>query len=318
MTTVPEQPQAVQPSSVAAEEPDLADSSAPATAETGDAPTAAEPGVQAEISAADKGPGPDVDAPEPDVDAPEPDVDAPEPGDDALESDDDDPESLDGPTDPAMVLAPEEDDSDDEVLILDDGSSDADSSADDSDDEVLILDAEPSQSEVRLAELEARVAVLEVDLAAAQEEARSNKNRLLRTAADYENFRRRTTKEKEDLEKFSAQRVVREFLPVMDNLERALKHSGDDVEVPASSLREGVDMVMKQFRQSLEKQGVIGFDSEGEMFDPQVHEAIQQVDTVEHPTGTIINEFQRGYHIHDKLLRPALVVVARNTSEDDE
>lgn len=261
-------------------------------------------------------------APESEADPESPEAQASEPAS----------EDTEAPSEPAsaaesgavLFLDPDEDASEDEVVILDEPDSSADDSVDSEDSsdsgDVLILDEDEDEVDeqgVRITELEVRVSALEAELEAAQAEAKAAKNRLLRTAADYENFRRRTTKEKEDLEKFSAQRVVREFLPVMDNLERAMAHVGDEeTEEPASGLRAGVDMVMKQFRQSLQKQGVVGFDSLGEMFDPQVHEAIQQVDSDEHPTGTIVNEFQRGYHIHDKLLRPALVVVARNTSEE--
>ncbi len=306
MSTVPEQPQAADPSDVAAEE----------TSPVSDEAVEAAPTESSADPSADDDSAPSQDETTEEV-AAEGASDTPEGGDASDDSEVAD-VTVEAPepeaTGPVLMLDPD-DDSEDEVLILDaDFSADPSSDSDD----VLILDEDdgPSPDEVRAVELEARVAGLEAELEAAQAEAGSFKTRLLRTTADYENFRRRTTKEKDDLEKFAAQRVVREFLPVIDNLERALQHAGDDEEVPKSSLREGVDMVMKQFRQSLEKQGVVGFDSAGEMFDPQVHEAIQQIDTDEHPTGTIVNEFQRGYHIHDKLLRPALVVVARNTSEE--
>jgi molecular chaperone GrpE len=322
MSTVPDPPQAAEPSDVAAEETSpVTDEAAPAAADASE--TSTEPDESTEVeSTADV-----AEADEPEVEVSEDD----EPEVVEAEALDDSPPEPPATTGSVLILDPD-DASDDEIVILDadsssdsDGSEDeivvldADSSADSDDsDDVLILieDEGPSEAEVERLALEARVGGLEADLVVAQAEAKSNKTRLLRTAADYENFRRRTAKEKDDLERFASMRVIREFLPVIDNLERALKHGPEDEEAPVTSLREGVDMVMKQFKQALAKQGVVGFDSEGEMFDPQIHEAIQQVDTNDHPTGTIVNEFQRGYHIHDKLLRPALVVVSRNTSEE--
>ena len=200
-----------------------------------------------------------------------------------------------------LFLEPDEED-EDEIFMADDDSAD----------EVLVLDTEDAEGNVDEAEHDA----LKKEHEAALGELSATKDRLLRTAADYENFRRRTAKEKQDLERFGSEKVLRDFLPVIDNLERALGHVAEG-EGDTSGLREGVEMVVKQFQQALEKQGVTGFDSAGEMFDPELHEAIQQVDSEEHPTGTIVTEFQRGYHIHDRLLRPALVVVARNTSDSE-
>ncbi len=138
------------------------------------------------------------------------------------------------------------------------------------------------------------------------------KNRLLRTAADLENFRKRTSREKEELRKYGIDRVVLELLPVLDNLERALEHA--DKAENASSVIDGVKMVQRQFVGALQKHGVQGFESKGTEFDPQKHEAIQQVESEEYPTGTVVEEYQKGYYLHDRLIRPAMVVVARNTA----
>lgn len=146
-------------------------------------------------------------------------------------------------------------------------------------------------------------------LSALTEERDDYKNRMLRTAADLENFRRRTSREKEDLRKFGIDKVVLELLPVLDNLDRALDHA--EKASDQNSIIDGVRMVQRQFMAALEKHGVKGFDSRGEAFDPQRHEAIQQVETTEHETGTVLEEYQRGYFLHERLIRPALVVVAR-------
>ena len=146
-------------------------------------------------------------------------------------------------------------------------------------------------------------------LAALAEERDDYKNRMMRTAADLENFRRRNAREKEDLRKFGIDKVVLELLPVLDNLDRALEHA--EKASDQNSITDGVRMVQRQFVGALEKHGVKGFDSRGESFDPQRHEAIQQMETTEHETGTVLEEFQRGYFLHERLIRPALVVVAR-------
>jgi molecular chaperone GrpE len=202
----------------------------------------------------------------------------------------------------------EMDDSDDTIVVLE---------VDDSDDEIVILDTGDEPGEATGGELERAHSELLSAHEVTAGELQAAKDRLLRTAADYENFRRRSAKEKQDLDRYAGERVIRDFLPVIDNLERALGHADVDAEDAGEGLREGVEMVVRQFQQALEKYGVAGFDSAGEKFDPERHEAIQQVESEEHDTGTVVTEFQRGYQIHERLLRPALVVVARNAADPE-
>lgn len=137
------------------------------------------------------------------------------------------------------------------------------------------------------------------------------RNRMMRVAADLENFRKRTAREKEDMRKYGIDRVVLELLPVIDNLERALEHA-DKSDESSTTIVDGIRMVHRQFITALEKHGVKGFESKGEQFDPQKHEAIQQVETTDHPTGYVMEQYQKGYYLHERLIRPALVVVVRN------
>ncbi len=137
------------------------------------------------------------------------------------------------------------------------------------------------------------------------------RNRMMRVAADLENFRKRTAREKEDMRKYGIDRVVLELLPVLDNLERAMEHA-DKSDESTTTIVDGVRMVHRQFVTALEKHGVRPFESKGEHFDPQRHEAIQQIDTTEHVTGFVMDQYQKGYYLHERLIRPALVVVARN------
>ncbi len=132
-------------------------------------------------------------------------------------------------------------------------------------------------------------------------------DQLLRLAADFDNYRKRTRREMEDARKFGIESLLRDVLPVLDNFERALAAAEEDDSHPLVS---GIRMVMKQFRDVLDHYGVRGFDSLGEVFDPEKHEALSQMPSAEHEAGTILNEHERGYMIHERLLRPARVVVA--------
>jgi molecular chaperone GrpE len=134
------------------------------------------------------------------------------------------------------------------------------------------------------------------------------RDQLLRTAADFDNFRKRTRRELADTEKRVREEFLRELLPVFDNLERATAHAEAAIDVKA--LADGIGLVVKQFLDTLTKVGVERLKSQGEMFDPAFHEAVQQVESVDHPPGTVVHEVQAGYRLGDRLVRPALVVVA--------
>ena len=138
------------------------------------------------------------------------------------------------------------------------------------------------------------------------------KDRYLRKAADFENARRRHQKEKDDLHKYAAEKVLREMVSVLDDLERASAAAkGSKESADATGLSEGVDMVIRKFRSTLERFGVQGFASQGEVFDPNLHEALQRVEDASVPHNTIVQEFQRGYRLAERLLRPAMVIVAQ-------
>jgi molecular chaperone GrpE len=131
--------------------------------------------------------------------------------------------------------------------------------------------------------------------------------RLLRTAAEFDNFKKRATKEKEDAQKFGTERLLKDFLPVMDNLERALDHAEQS---NLSQVVEGVKLVQKLFESTLAKHGVIGFSAVGKAFDPTVHEALMNQES-DAPVGTVVSEMAKGYKLHERLVRPAAVVVAK-------
>ena len=146
-------------------------------------------------------------------------------------------------------------------------------------------------------------------VAIAQAEASKYKDMALRSAADFDNYRKRSRREVEDSRKAGREELLKDFLPVFDNLERALVSSQRATDVKAVS--DGLAMVLKQFENTLGKSGISKTPTTGGTFDPAIHEAIQQVETDEHPPGTIVAEVQPGYHTTERLIRAAMVVVAK-------
>ena len=145
-------------------------------------------------------------------------------------------------------------------------------------------------------------------LATAQAEALENRDHYLRARADLDNFRKRAQREKEDLLKFSNETILRELLPVIDNLERALQHAATDGE---AGLLQGVELTLGQFGKVLEKFNVVAIEAVGELFDPARHEAMGQIESAEQPPNTVVQLLQKGYLLNDRLLRPAMVLIAK-------
>ena len=135
------------------------------------------------------------------------------------------------------------------------------------------------------------------------------KDQLLRTAADFDNFRKRTRRDLEEAAARAREDLLRELLPIIDNLERAVAASKNATEVAA--VADGVAMVLKQFDDVSGRVGIERVKAIGERFDPQVHDAVQQMESSEHDAGTIVAEVAPGYAIDGRLVRPAMVVVAR-------
>lgn len=151
-------------------------------------------------------------------------------------------------------------------------------------------------------------------LAQAQAEAAKLKDAWLRTAADFDNFRKRTRKELEDARRSGREDLLRALLPVFDNLERAIQSAQRSTDVKA--IGEGLAMIQRQFVDALGREGIARVPAVGHPFDPSVHEAIQQVETSESPPGTVLAEVQPGYTQGDRLVRAAMVVVAKAKPED--
>ncbi len=170
----------------------------------------------------------------------------------------------------------------------------------------------PPQASAENKEIEDLKAQLDFSMAKGRElmeKVRDEHERALRASADLENFKKRANKEKEEVQKFGSERLLKDFLPVVDNLDRALEHakSATDFE----SLKKGVEMTRKLFEDTLGKHGVKSFRAVGQMFDPHLHEAMQQLETPGVPPNQVVMEVLRGYMLNDRLVRPALVAIAK-------
>jgi molecular chaperone GrpE len=132
-------------------------------------------------------------------------------------------------------------------------------------------------------------------------------DRLARQQAEFDNARKRASREQLEFREFAAADVLKNFLPVLDSFERALKAGGD-----SSEFRNGIELIYRQLQDALQKSGVQAVESVGQPFDPRFHEAIEMVDSAVIPDHHVLEELQRGYKYKDRLLRPAMVRVARN------
>lgn len=152
--------------------------------------------------------------------------------------------------------------------------------------------------------LDAKIAELEKKLADADAAAAEQNDRYLRMAAEYDNFRKRSAKEKEGIYADAYADALKSILPIIDNLERAVGVEG------AEALSKGLEMTLKGAAEALEKMGVEPFGAEGDIFDPNMHSAMMMVDDENHKEGEIVTVFQKGYRKGDKIIRYAMVTVA--------
>jgi len=151
-------------------------------------------------------------------------------------------------------------------------------------------------------------AELEGELEALRAEKASYLDRLARLQAEFDNFRKRSVKEQQDFRDYALAEALKLFLPILDSLDRAAKTNAASVE----DYRSGIELIDKQFHDVLAKLGVEPVPAEGEVFDPNLHQAVQMVETDEVEDHRVLDELQRGYRIKERLLRPAMVRVANN------
>ena len=172
-------------------------------------------------------------------------------------------------------------------------------------------DAEPEVSP----EAEA-LANLKAEYEAYKAEAEEQHDQMLRTMAEFDNSRKRTEREKEESLKYALESFVKELIPTVDSIERAIQSTTESEDFGA--LAEGVEMIYKGILSTLEKRGVIPIDAVNEPFDPMQHEAVMHVESEEVPENHVIQEWQKGYLLHNRVIRPSMVSVSKGKSEQVE
>jgi molecular chaperone GrpE len=145
-------------------------------------------------------------------------------------------------------------------------------------------------------------------------EAKESYDRFLRVSAEFENYKKRSAREAEDFRKFANDALVKELLPVVDNLERALNSSKENTNSETGIL-EGVHITLNEILKVFEKFGVRSFDSVGKAFDPSFHQAVIQEETEDKNENIVLKELQKGYLMHNRLLRPSMVVVSKSVNK---
>ncbi|GBG12209.1 nucleotide exchange factor GrpE [Paenibacillus agaridevorans] len=139
-------------------------------------------------------------------------------------------------------------------------------------------------------------------------QAEENQQRYLRAQADFDNFRRRTMKEKEELAQYASMKLIDQLVPIVDNFERALAAASSNSDY--DSLAKGIDMIFRQLFQTLEAEGLKAIEAVGQPFNPEFHQAIMTVESDEYEEGIVVEEVQKGYMLKEKVLRPAMVKVS--------
>lgn len=156
---------------------------------------------------------------------------------------------------------------------------------------------------------------LMVKLQEAENRAAENYDKYVRAVAELDNYRKRSVREKEEAIRFGNETLLRDILPLVDNMDRALEHAcnSDDF----NAFREGLRMLQEQLLSCLQKHGVKTIEATGKDFDPHIHEAMMQVESDEHEDSKVVGEFEKGYLLNGRLLRPAKVSVCRRTKKND-
>jgi molecular chaperone GrpE len=150
----------------------------------------------------------------------------------------------------------------------------------------------------------------------AQEELQIYQDKYIRLAAEFENYKRRAQRDQSDAIRYANESLLKSLLSTLDNLERAIQ-CGKDAGA-SGSLLEGVELTHKQFLETVEKLGVRQVSSTGSLFDPNMHQAVAQVESETAEPNMVVEEFQKGYFLHDRILRPAMVTVAKEKSDQTE
>ena len=163
--------------------------------------------------------------------------------------------------------------------------------------------------EAKFQEMDAMLKEAEEKMVEVESKFKQSKEDYLRVLADFDNFRKRSQKEKEELQKFAGENIFKELLPILDGFDQTLNHAKPQAEL--ANFIAGVELLRKQVLQIFSKFGVTKIECLGQPFDPNLHEAMSQEESPDHKTGTIVREWRSGYKMHEQLLRPAMVIVAK-------
>jgi molecular chaperone GrpE len=157
---------------------------------------------------------------------------------------------------------------------------------------------------------------LQLKLEEKEKESKENYEKYLRIAAELDNFKKHSSKERSELVRYGNENLIKEILPILDNMDRALDHAEKARDIDA--FIEGLKLIRSQFLQRLEKFGVKQVEAVGSEFDPNIHEAVLSVDSPDHEDNRVMDEFEKGYLLNDRLLKPARVSVTKRKPESEE
>jgi molecular chaperone GrpE len=160
---------------------------------------------------------------------------------------------------------------------------------------------------------------LRANLEAKEKEAAENYDRYLRAMAEMDNFRKRAARDKEDAIKYGNEKLIKDILPILDSLDRAL-HQASEMTARNNfeAFQQGLQLIHSQILGCLERHGVVKVAAKGEEFDPDKHQALMQVETPEMESNRVVDEYESGYTLHGRLLRPSKVSVSKNVPKEDE
>ena len=195
-----------------------------------------------------------------------------------------------------------------DAVIMDEMKKEIDKAEKEDQQEAQVVEQETLTADEVTTEVNSEIETLKAELEQSQKDVSENADRVKRLQADFDNFRRRTRQEKEELSTFVVQGLIKDLLPLLDNLERAVSVETAD----ETSLREGVSMIYKQFLAALEKNGLESIKAVGEKFDPNFHQAIMRVEDADKEDDIVAEELQKGYSVHGRVIRPSMVKVVAN------
>lgn len=170
--------------------------------------------------------------------------------------------------------------------------------------------------EAKVKETAQEITDLKSKLEAKEKEATASYDKYLRAVAELDNYKKRAAKEKADIIKFGKEEIIKDILPFIDNLDRALEHAESSTG-DIKAFKDGIKMIQDQLLCCLQKHGVEKIDCAGQDFNPHFHEAVMQEESANHEENKILNEFQKGYLLNGRLLRPSKVCVCKNKSKEN-